>query len=340
MVTPAILAPALRPGATIAVVSTSWQGLAALPARADRAVSALQRLGYQVRLMPHARDDGDGFRDWVAGTAQSRAADLHQAFADPEVGLVLSAIGGNHSAHLLEHLDLDLVAANPKPLCGYSDTTTLLHAIHARTGLVTFYGPALLPEFGEIGGPDAEVVEHFLAMLTQPVAAGPVPAVHWQSDEDRRESDAAGRARTRHEGEPRVSLRAGAAEGPLLAGCLPCLRNLAGTEYEPSYDGRILLVEPPEAPYDVQCADADLTWLRNSGRITHIAGLAVGRTDGWTSGQRDQLHRCVLEAVRDRDIPVLAGVECTHSAPLLTFPIGVPATLSGRELRLDGPAVA
>lgn len=335
-----LLPPRLPPGGNIAVVATSWGGVGELPARAARAFAALDRLGYRVTLMPHAGGTADGPRDWVSAGAVERLADLHAAFADPTVDLVLSAIGGNHSAHLLEGLDLDLIRSHPKPFCGYSDTTTLLQAIHARTGLVTFYGPALLPEFGEIGGPDTEVVEHFLRVVGSAEPAGPVPVVGWQATEDRAMTDSEDRGRERVTGEPRRLLRPGSGAGPLLAGCLPSMRNLIGTPWQPDFAGRVLVVETPEAPYDAAWADADLAHLRNAGALTGLAALVLGRTEGWTPAQVGALHACALDAARGYDYPVLAGVEVTHSAPLLTIPIGVPGRVDGLELVIEGAAVS
>lgn len=339
MTAPPLLPPALGPGDTIAVVSPSWGGAGLLRDRRDRAVSALRRLGYEVRLMPHAAGVTDGTRDWVSGSRAERLADLHDAFADPAVGGVLAAIGGQHSAQLLDGLDLDLVRTHPKVFCGYSDITSLHHALHARTGLVTFYGPALLPEFGEVGGPDEEVVAHFRRVVGRPDVSGPLPRVPWQADEPRQVTDPEGRARARHAGEPRTVLRAGEGSGPLLAGCLPSVRGLVGTPWQPSYAGRVLVLEAPEAPYSPEDADTDLTHLRNAGLLEGLAGLVVGRTDGWPERDRDLLHACVLDAVRGYDYPVLAGVECTHSAPQLTLPLGVPARIVGEDLVLEGPAV-
>jgi muramoyltetrapeptide carboxypeptidase len=330
--------PALRPGDTIAIVSTSWGGAGLLPERFQRAVGALESLDYEVRVMPNAEGVSDGVRDFVSGSVEERLADLHAAFADRSIRGVLSAIGGNHCAQLLADLDFDLVAANPKVFCGYSDTTTLLHAIHARTGLVTMYGAAAIPEFGEVGGPDAEVVEQFQRVVGRPEPAGALSRVSWQSGEERQVSDPEGRPRVRVEGEPRVALRAGSASGPLLTGCLPSLRNLIGTPWQPDYRGRVLLVETPEVPYDPEWADADLTHLRNAGLLDGLAALVVGRSDGWTTEQVAMLHGCVLDAVRGFDYPVLGGVEVSHSAPLLTVPIGVRVSVDG-DLTIVEPAV-
>lgn len=330
---------ALRRGDTIAIVSTSWGGAGLLGERFERGIEALGKLGYGIKVMKNARAVSDGSRDWLAGSRGERLADLHDAFADPEVRCVLSAIGGNHSAQLLEGLDLDLIREHPKLVCGYSDTITLLLALHARTGLLTVYGPALLPEFGEIGGPDPEVVDWFERVTSSTAPAGALPSIPWQAVEDRAISDAEGRARPRMRPEPRLVLRGGEASGRLLVGCLPSIRTLIGTPWEPDWSGSLLVIETPESPYDPSWADADLTHLRNAGILGSIAALAVGRTDGWSGAGRAQLHACVLDACRDTDYPVIAGVECSHAAPLLALPIGVLATLVDDQLIIEEAVV-
>lgn len=334
-----ILPERLPSHGTIAIVSPSWGGPGHLPQRYQRAVVALESLGYRVKPMPHAEGRADGSHDWLSGTREQRVSDLHRAFSDPAVDLVMTSIGGNHCAQLVADLDYDLIAANPKPFCGYSDNTVLHHAIHARTGLVTFYGPALLPEFGEYGGPDPEVVAHWQAAVGTPEPLGAIPRSAWQAVEFRGTSDDERRPRHRLTGEPRRVLRAGSGSGPLLPACLPSMRNVLGTPWEPSFDERILVIEPPEAPYDAELAEADLAHLRLAGVLDRLAGLGVGRSDGWSRAQVEQLHEAVLDAARGTSYPILGGLECTHSAPLMTFPVGVQATIDGDELTIVESAV-
>ena len=322
------------------MVSPSWGGPGHLPQRYQRALHALRGLGYDVRAMPHAEGRSHGTRDWLSASIDERVSDIHSAFADDDVDMVLASIGGDHSAQLLQSLDFDLIASHPKPFCGYSDITVLLHAIHARTGMITFYGPALLPEFGEVGGPDPEVVRHWQTVLGNSVPAGPIPRTDWQAVESRGESDLANRPRSRTPGEPRTVLRPGTAAGALLPACLPSMRHLIGTPWQPRYDGGILVIEPPEAPYDAELADADLAHLRAAGILDELAGLGVGRTEGWPERQLRQFHESVLDACRDFDYPIITGLECTHSAPLMTFPVGGQAKISDDELVLTEAAVA
>ena len=68
--------------------------------------------------------------------------DLHDAFLDSTVDVILATIGGFNSNELLPYLDYDLIAKHQKIICGYSDTTAILNAIYAKTGLVTYMGPS------------------------------------------------------------------------------------------------------------------------------------------------------------------------------------------------------
>lgn len=50
---------------------------------------------------------------------------------------------------MIPYLDFKVIRDNPKIICGYSDVTSLHLAVLAYSGLRTFYGPAIMPSFGE-----------------------------------------------------------------------------------------------------------------------------------------------------------------------------------------------
>jgi muramoyltetrapeptide carboxypeptidase len=334
-----LLAPALRAGDLVAVVAPSWCGPAVIPTPFRRGVARLEALGYRVRLMPNVQ--GRGRWEWVSGTPAERAGDLQSAFADPEVRAVMCAIGGNHSAQLLPLLDMDLIAANPKVFCGYSDITSLHHGIHSATGLVTFYGPAVIPQWGAVGGPFDYTVKHFQRVVGRPEAAGRLPRADVEvHDGDFDAAEATGAPLRRTPARPRVVLRAGRGSGPLLAACLPSARHLLGTRWQPAYVGRVLVLETPEPPYDLEKADEDLTHLRLAGCLDQLAALVLCRPYQFDEATTEALHDLLMEHVRGHDYPVLGRVEGGHTDPLPTFPIGVRATVDADELTFDWPAVA
>src|SRR6186997_390923 len=128
----------LPPGGTIGVAAPA----SPYDSRSEvlRGVEWWESQGYRVKLAPHVYDRDD----YVAGTPEDRAADLNALFADPEVDVVQALQGGFGSAQAIPYLDFDLVAANPKPLVGYSDITALHVAIRQRAGVATVYGYGLM----------------------------------------------------------------------------------------------------------------------------------------------------------------------------------------------------
>jgi muramoyltetrapeptide carboxypeptidase LdcA involved in peptidoglycan recycling len=122
----------VQAGDTVAVVSPCSPVVDWWRHRAERGQAYLESLGLKIRVMPNSGEGKAGARV----TPQSRAEDLHAAFSDPDVTVVLAAIGGDHAVELLPHLDYDLIRANPKLFQGYSDVTVLHWALLKRVGLV------------------------------------------------------------------------------------------------------------------------------------------------------------------------------------------------------------
>ena len=111
-------------------------------------LARLQDYGLQVRFLPHARAGLEALRahpEW-------RAEDLLQAFRDPEIDLILCAIGGDDTYRLTPYLfetgELQR-AVTQKPFLGFSDTT-IDHFMLRKVGLPTFYGQAFLPDVCEL----------------------------------------------------------------------------------------------------------------------------------------------------------------------------------------------
>ena len=98
-----------------------------------------EALGLKVSFATNTTDD-----NWdMTGstTIEKRVADIHEAFADPQVKGIFTIIGGANSNQLLPYLNYNLIRNNPKFFCGFSDITALLDGIYAQTGMVTFSGP-------------------------------------------------------------------------------------------------------------------------------------------------------------------------------------------------------
>ncbi|MEO2047628.1 MAG: LD-carboxypeptidase [Pirellulales bacterium] len=134
----------LRPGDTIMFVAPAGP---LDQERMERAQKRLQALGFQIRVP----DDLYRKRGYLAGSDEVRAAEIMAAFSDPDVKGVFPGTGGYGVSRMLDHLDYDIIGANPKIVIGFSDITALHLALAAKTNMITFHSPA--PMWG-LGSPD------------------------------------------------------------------------------------------------------------------------------------------------------------------------------------------
>ncbi len=336
----AVKARALETGDLIGLVSPSWGGAAAFPHRLERGRRYLESLGFRTVLGRHAA----GRREWVSGTPEERAADLHDLFGDPTVKAIIATIGGDHSCQLLPFLDFELIKKNPKVFMGSSDITVLNLAIHAKTGLCTFNGPAVMADLGEYPRVLTYTEEHMLRALTRAEPIGPiVPAAEW-TDEflDWGDRSDLTRPRRLRPSEGWAWLKGGRASGPLVGGCLESLEHLRGTPYWPCFEGAILFLETSELKPSPARVDAVLADYENMGVLGAIGGLLFARPHGYTEEERLALHEVIIERTRRYSFPVVADMDFGHTSPILTLPIGCRAILDAdaRSFAVTEAAVA
>ena len=109
----------------------------------------LKEYGLNVKFMPHALKG----LEYVRAHPEKRAEDLLAAFRDPEIDMILCAIGGDDTYKLLpylfDHNEL-AEAVTDKVFLGFSDTT-VNHLMLHKVGLKTFYGQAFLSDLCELG---------------------------------------------------------------------------------------------------------------------------------------------------------------------------------------------
>ncbi len=319
-----VLPPVPQPGSTIAIVSPSAPLVAEFPHRVERGTAYLEGLGYEVRLMPNATLS----TGWTAGSGQERAADINAAFTDPDVSVVMAAIGGNHSAQLLPYLDFELIAANPKVFQGYSDNTLLHWALLKRARLQTFHGPMLLSELAEY----PEVLPYTGEWMTRAWSRdwAPFEPVGEWTDEflDWAEKRDLGRPREMNAASGWRCIRPGTAQGPLMGGCLESIAwHLRKSEIWTEPTGAIFFIESSEETPSPEYVDAYLTTFERDGLFDAVAGLIVARPYGYTDDDKEVFFEVIERRTEDSGIPILADVDIGHTDPMLTLPMGAMASL-------------
>ena len=311
----------LEPGDTIRVISPSWFGGDSFVPRAMRGVNYLESLGFRVEIGKHAF----GNRGHVSGSIDERIADLHSAFADPTIRMVLATIGGTHAAELLPHIDFDLIRANPKIFMGFSDNTILHTAFRVEAGLVTLYGPGLLTDWAEYPAMPQVASKTAVHLMTSTDALGEVPAPTWWTDEflDWESGEDTTRSRQRHESSGWVWIRDGVAEGQTIGGCLETLQHLRGTRWWPDFSDAILCIETSEECPSPTSFDATFGDYARMGVLDKIAGLLVARPYGFDEAQHLEFIEVLRKHVEPYSFAVAANMDFGHTTPMITMPLGV-----------------
>lgn len=296
--------PALRPGDKIGIIAPASNIKRAL---LEAGGAGLRKLGYEPVYLPSILDQDLYF----AGTLERRFSELKEMLERDDIAALICARGGYGANYLLERLDFDLFRNHPKIMVGYSDNTSLLTAIHDRTGLVTFHGPMVTKDFAVADGVELSSWQN---------AVG--GAASWNIPTDGVQA-----------------LKEGRAQGTLYGGCLSMLAASLGTPFEILPEETILFMEDIAAkPYQI---DRMLMQLRLAGKLDRVKGFIFGEMmDCVQSDSQDYtLQQVIMRVLDSYNVPIIYGLRSGHvSRSNITLPIGVQAELiaekSGISLRI------
>jgi muramoyltetrapeptide carboxypeptidase len=218
-----------------------------------------------------------------------------------------------------------MIKKNPKMFVGFSDGTTLVNAIYAKTGLMTYMGPDLMWTFGK---PMDKAVEE---NLRNTFFEGKVGQLKPNSDWKHRKQKDLKKPRWK-------CIRPGKASGVLVGGHLGvvCGNILAG--YFPETRGKILILEGTE---EMAQLDWYLHAMRLNGAFDGLRGIVLGFFDGSEMvGMKNQpkISEVVLEATKGYKFPILEMSDLGHNIQNYAFPIGGRVTIDAKKkyLSVDG----
>ena len=292
-----ITPPKLLPGDTIGIMAPSSR---ANKGNIEKLEALLVKRGYKVFIHPQTFLT----HHQSAGTGMEKAAAFHDLLRRKDIKAIFFSNGGNRACTMLEHLNFDRIAANPKIIMGYSDITALLNAIHTKTGLVTYHGP---------------MARSFLSLPKKQI--------------DQCFDLLEGKAKTLDMPKAKI-LKSGTAKGHLIGGNLSVLCSLLGTPYQPDFKNAILFLE--DIAEETSHIDRYLWQLRNAGALHQIKALILGSfTDLKDTGKTKygfSLKDCI-EAVTDQKIPILMNAPFGHGKDLYTLPVGATAKLSDKTFK-------
>lgn len=289
----------LFPGARVALLAPA----SAVPdEKLGPALNLCRSLGLEPVPYPSCYfENRDGY--FAASDAQ-RAADINNAFADPNIDGIW-CIRGGYGAHRLQPLlDTGTIRCNPKWFGGYSDITALHTFLNQDCGLETYH--CTMPST------EPKPNDYTLSYLKKAMFGGLSGVLTYPKGQ-----------------EPAV-LVPGCAQGPLCGGNLSLIAASIGTPWELDCKGKILFLEDiGEKTYRI---DSMLTQLRNAGKFRDCEGILLG---AWTDCEPEIPERTLtLEEIFRQLIvpagkPAIAGIPCGHCDTTLALPLGRTVTMDG-----------
>jgi len=322
----------LRKGDKVAIVSLS-SGMLGEKEFLHKYYLGKQRLeenfGLEVVTMPNTLKG----IEYIYEHPEKRAEDLMTAFKDKTIKAIICAIGGDDTIRLLPYIDYNIIKENPKIFMGFSDTTAN-HLMMYKAGLVSFYGPALMPDFAEYVDMYDYTENAVRKLLFAPQEKYEIKKCdYWTNEHISWCEENMNKAKVRIN-DPKgyeVIQGTGKVTGNLLGGCLDVFPIYVGTEIWPSLEewkDKILFLETSE---DKPNPDLITYYLRNLGAqgIFNIAkGIIVGKpqNEKYYEEYKD-VYRKALKEFNRTDMPVLYNVNFGHSSPIGIIPYGINCEL-------------
>lgn len=283
-----MIPPKLKKGDTIGLIAPSSPIQKEDLEIVNNSILLMESAGFSVKFAPNALKNTLGY----GATAKEKAEDINAMFRDPQIKAIFCVSGGFNANTTFDYLDYDTIGYHPKIVCGFSDSTSLLNAIYAKTGLVTFHGPtfkSLTSWQTEYGF--QEVMKRFYE-----------GALSLGQAED----------------EYKV-IKPGKASGILVGGNLSLVAEMASGKYAIDFTDKILFLEELFVESPPALVSNHLYHLKQNDVFNKIKGIWLGNYDGATS-----IEQILLDTLEgEYAFPIIKSNNFGHIDKKTVIPIGI-----------------
>lgn len=266
----------------------------------NASIALMEASGFKVKFGKYVFEDTLGY-----GTSpEKRATDINWAFKDDEVKAIMCVKGGEDSNTTLDYIDYEMIKKHPKIICGFSDNTSILNAIHEKTGLVTYHGPTFKSLTSwETGYAYKQFIKTF-AENTESLIMG--------EPEDEY-----------------TTIQAGQATGELVGGNLSLFTKLVCGKYAVNLQDKILFLEELGFEAAPEMVNSNIYYLKQNGVFDRIAGLWIGNYEHLS---KVSIEKIIKNAIGDEyKFPIIKSDNFGHIDKKIIIPIGTKAEINTNE---------
>ena len=254
----------------------------------------------------------ENYGGYMAGKAEIRVEDLHEAFSRKDIKGIFCVKGGYSASQLLDKIDYKLIKNNPKVFVGYSDVTNLHIVFNQKCNLGTYHGPMvksnMINDFN-----DYTKTSFFEAMEKN--------VTKYEEPENMPLSILT---------EGNVSSEA--INGVLTGGNMAIIVTTLGTKYEIDTKDKILFLE--DVDEEIGSLNRMLTHLKYAGKFSDCKAVVFGnfvvcKNTYTKENQHYELLELLKDFFADYDKPVIYGMESGHKKPyMFTLPLGAKCSIN------------
>lgn len=253
----------------------------------DDLVTILKSLNINVAISETLYRNSDG----TTLPAEFRATELMRFYNDKNIKAIFDLSGGDLCNEILDYLNYDDIINSKKPFIGYSDLTVLINALYEKTKI-----PNINYQLRNLIRESADVQKQYFIN-------------NFLKEEDMIHSL------------NYVFIKGTHMEGKVIGGNIRCFLKLAGTEYIPSFENKILFLEALSG--DINKISTFIAQYKQIGAFSNINGLILGSFSEMEKTYSDiEIKNFFLEKLKDYDFPIVKTSELGHNPNSKAITIG------------------
>lgn len=225
------------------------------------------------------------------GSAKDKGKAFMNLYKNDEVKAIFDISGGDLANEILDYLDYNYIAQNPKPVFGYSDLTTVLNAIYAKTNNSVYLYQVRNLIYSDSENQKANFINS-LFNSTDDLFNFSYKFIQGKS-----------------------------IEGIVIGGNIRCLLKLAGTKYMPDFTDKVLFLESMGG--EAGLMSAFLNQLKQMGAFDKIRGLLLGTFSKMQENNiSPTIEELIIKTIDNPNLPVAKTEEIGHGATSKCIIIG------------------